>query len=98
MWHSQVLVVSFSTLLSIQIRGCEVTFLLFLLFWSDTERRTHSRLGRASALRSIYLGEILKMVFGGVLGSWRMPPHHHFPVLFFVVRVSVLSGGAGQRG
>lgn len=75
-----------------------MTFLLFLLFWSDTERRTHSSLGRASALRSVCLAEILKLVLVGVVGSWRLPPHHHFLVLFFVVRVSILSGGAGQRG
>lgn len=56
-------------LLSIQIGGWEMTFLLFLLPWSDAERRTHGRLHRASALMSGYLAEILKMVSGGVMGS-----------------------------
>lgn len=74
-------------------------FFAFLLSWCDVERRTHGRLGRASALMSGYLAEILKMVIGGVMGSWRLPPHHHFPVLSFVVRVSIRSsGGADQRG
>lgn len=43
---SRVLVVFSSSLLNIQIRGWEMTFLLFLLSWSDAERRTHGMLGR----------------------------------------------------
>lgn len=84
-------------LLSIQIGDWEMTFLLFLPSWSDAERRTNGRLGRASVLKLGYLAEVLKMVFGGMLQSWRLPVHHPFPVLSFVVRVSIHSGGADQR-
>lgn len=66
--------------------------------WSDAEGRTCGGLCRVSALRSGYLAEILKMVLGGVVRTWGLPPLYQFPISF-VDRVSVhSSGGADQRG
>lgn len=49
--------------------------------WSGAEGRACGGMCRVSALRSGYLAEILKMVLGGVVRTWRLPPLHRFPVL-----------------